>query len=165
MIIPVRTEMPGAAVMMTLCVADQVMQLRKGASLRDLRSPARRLSFMAMLPLLVLGACAETQAPSTIVAAPSSVSIPAPTPTCQAPPGSQADKRDPATAWQKAVDRLRAEDCSQALDPRPTPMRPEYSRNPRQENLDRRSLDPVPNRSFSSTNQGAVFRYHLPFSQ
>jgi hypothetical protein len=124
-----------------------------------------KLGIMAMLPLLLLGACAETQSPTTIAAAPSPVSSPAPTPTCHVPPGSQADKRDSATAWQKAVDRLRAEDCSQALDPQPTPMRPEYSRNPQQENLDRRSLDPVPNRSFSSTNQGAVFRYHIPFSQ
>lgn len=124
-----------------------------------------KLGIMATLSLLLLVACAETQPPTTMTAAASTVSSPAPTPTCQAPLGSQADKRDPATAWQKAVDRLRAEDCSQALDPRPAPMRPEYSRNPRQENMDRRSLDPVPNRSFSSTNQGAVFRYHIPFSQ
>jgi hypothetical protein len=161
----VLSAMPTSAVMKTLGVADQVMQLRKVGSLRDLRGPAWRLSFMAMLPLLLLGACAETQSPTTIAAAPSPVSSPAPTPSCNAPLGSQADRKNPSTPWQSAVDRKRAEDCLQALDPRPAPIRPEYLGNPRQEAMDRRTLDLAPLGLRGRLSQGSNFRDRLPIPE
>jgi hypothetical protein len=140
----VLSAMPTSAVMKTLGVADQVMQLRKVGLLRDRHVPARRLSFLATLPFLLLGACAEPKAPAAIAAAPSPASSPAPTPSCNAPLGNQADKQSPSTPWQSAVDRKRAEDCEQALDPRLAPIRPEYLGNPRQEDMDRRTLDLAP---------------------
>ncbi|MFM7612206.1 MAG: hypothetical protein ACKO9A_25440, partial [Alphaproteobacteria bacterium] len=63
-----------------------------------------------MLPLLLLVACAETQPPTTMTAAASTVSSPAPTPSCNAPLGNQADLQHPSTPWQRAVDLKRAED-------------------------------------------------------
>ena len=136
--------MPAPAMMMKLGVADHIAQVGKVASLRDRHVPARRLSFLATLPFLLLGACAEPKAPATIAAAPSHVSSPAPTPSCNAPLGNQAERQDPSTPWQRAVDRKRAEDCAQALDPRLAPIRPEYLGNPRQEDMDRRTLDLAP---------------------
>ena len=136
--------MPAPAVMMKLGAADHIAQVGKVASLRDRHVPARRLSLLATLPFLVLGACAEPKATATIAAAPSPVSSPAPTPSCNAPLGNQADRQDPSTPWQRAVDRKRAEDCMQALDPRLAPIRPEYLGNPRQEDMDRRTLDLAP---------------------
>ena len=103
-----------------------------------------KLGIMVILPFLLLGACAEPKAPATIAAAPSPVSSPAPTPSCNAPRGNQADKQSPSTPWQRAVDRKRAEDCEQALDPRLAPIRPEYVGNPRQEDMDKRTLDLAP---------------------
>jgi hypothetical protein len=140
----VRSALTASAVRMKLGVADHIAQVGKVASFRDWHVPARRLSFLAVVPFLLLGACAETQAPATIAAAPSPVSSPAPTPSCNAPLGNQADRQDPSTPWQRAVDRKRAEDCTQALDPRPAPIRPEYLGNPRQEDMDRRTLDLAP---------------------
>jgi hypothetical protein len=157
--------MPAPAMMMKLGVADHSAQVGKVASSRDRQVPARRLSFLAVLPFLLLGACAEPKAPATIAAAPSPASSPAPTPSCNAPLGNQADRQDPSTPWQRAVDRKREEDCTQALDPRPAPIRPEYLGNPRREAMDKTSLDPAPRRSFSSITGGALFRYHIPFSQ
>jgi hypothetical protein len=136
--------MPAPAVMMKLGVADHIAQVGKVAPFRDRQVPARRLSFLAVLPFLLLGACAEPKAPATIAAAPSPASSPAPTPSCNAPLGNQADRQDPSTPWQRAVDRKRAEDCMQALDPRLAPIRPEYLGNPRQEDMDRRTLDLAP---------------------
>ena len=103
--------MPAPAVMMKLGAADHIAQVGKVASLRDRHVPARRLSYLAVLPFLLLGACAEPKATATIAAAPSPVSSPAPTPSCNAPLGNQADRQDPSTPWQRAVDRKRAEDC------------------------------------------------------
>ena len=138
------SAMPAPAVMMKLGVADHIAQVVKVASFRDRHVHARRLSFLATLPFLLLGACAEPKAPATIAAAPSPVSSPAPTPSCNAPLGNQADRQNPSTPWQRAVDRKRAEDCEQALDPRLAPIRPEYLGNPRQEDMDRRTLDLAP---------------------
>ena len=121
-----------------------------------------KLGIMAMLPLLLLGACAETQSPTTIAAAPSPVSSPAPTPSCNAPPGSQADKRNPATAWQRAVDGMRAEDCFQALDPQLAPIRREYVGNPRQEAMDKKTLDLAPLGLSARAIQGGEFQHRLP---
>ena len=137
---PIRSAMPGAAVMI-------------------------KLGIMAMLPLLMLGACAEPKATATIAATPSPVSSPAPTPSCNAPPGSQADKRNPSTPWQSAVDRKRAEDCVQALDPRPAPIRPEYLGNPRQEEMDKRTLDLAPTGLRARVGQGGSFRDRLPIPE
>ena len=138
------SAMPAPAMMMKLGVADHIAQVVKVASFRDRHVPARRPSFLAVLPFLLLGACAEPKAPATIAAAPSPVSSPAPTPSCNAPLGNQADRQNPSTPWQRAVDRKRAEDCEQALDPRLAPIRPEYLGNPRQEDMDRRTLDLAP---------------------
>ncbi len=138
------SAMPAPAVMMKLGVADHIAQVVKVASFRDRHVHARRLSFLATLPFLLLGACAEPKAPATIAAAPSPVSSPAPTPSCNAPLGNQADRQNPSTPWQRAVDRKRAEDCEQALDPRLAPIRPEYLGNLRQEDMDRRTLDLAP---------------------
>lgn len=161
----VRSPMPVPTVMMKRGVADHIAQVVKVASSRDRHYPARRLSFVAMLPLplLLLGACAEPQAPATIAAAPSPVSSSAPTPSCNTPLGNQADKQSPSTPWQRAVDRKRAEGCEQALDPRPAPIRPEYVGNPRQEAMDRRTLDFAPTGSRVSVTPGTVFRYKFPF--
>ena len=138
------SAMPAPAVMMKLGVADHIAQVVKVVSFRDRHVHARRLSFLATLPFLLLGACAEPKATATIAAAPSPVSSPAPTPSCNAPLGNQADRQNPSTPWQRAVDRKRAEDCEQALDPRLAPIRPEYLGNPRQEDMDRRTLDLAP---------------------
>ena len=138
------SAMPAPAVMMKLGVADHIAQVVKVASFRDRHVQARRLSFLATLPFLLLGACAEPKATATIAAAPRPVSSPAPTPSCNAPLGNQADRQNPSTPWQRAVDRKRAEDCEQALDPRLAPIRPEYLGNPRQEDMDRRTLDLAP---------------------
>ncbi len=124
-----------------------------------------KLGIMAMLPLLLLGACAEPQATATIAAAPNLASSPAPTPSCNAQPGSQADKRNPSTALQRAVDRKRAEDCMQALDPRPAPSRPEYVGNPRQEDMDKRSLDLAPLGLNVRLGPGGNFRDRLPIPE
>ena len=140
----VRSALTAPAMMMKLGVADRIAQAGKVASSRDRHVPARRLGFLATLPFLLLGACAEPTAPATIAAAPSPVSSPAPTPSCNAPLGNQAGRQDPSTPWQRAVDRKRAEDCMQALDPRLAPIRPEYLGNPRQEDMDRRTLDLAP---------------------
>jgi hypothetical protein len=134
---PMRSAMPGAAVMI-------------------------KLGIMAMLPLLLLGACAEPKATATIAATPSPISSPAPTPSCNAPPGSQADKRNPATAWQSAVDGMRAEDCFQALDPQLAPIRREYVGNPRQEAMDKKTLDLAPLGLSARAIQGGEFRHRLP---
>ena len=158
----VLSAMPTSAVMKTLGVADQVMQLRKVGSLRDLRGPARRLSFMALLPLLLLGACAEPQSPTTIAATPRPVSSPAPTPSCNAPLGNRADKQSPSTPWQRAVDGMRAEDCFQALDPQLAPIRREYVGNPRQEAMDKKTLDLAPLGLSARAIQGGEFRHRLP---
>ena len=144
------------------CAFERLTQLGWAASLRDRCVPVRTLSFMAMLPLLLLGACAETQSPTTIAAAPSPVSSPAPTPSCNAPPGSQADKRNPATAWQRAVDGMRAEDCFQALDPQLAPIRREYVGNPRQEAMDKKTLDLAPLGLSARAIQGGEFQHRLP---
>ena len=157
--------MPAPAVMMKLGVADHIAQVGKVASLRDRHVPARRLSFLAALPLLLLGACAEPKAPATIAAAPSPVSSTAPTPSCDAPLGNQADRQDPSTPWQRAVDRKRAEDCTQALDPRPAPSRPEYVGNPRQEDMDKRSLDLAPLGLNVRLGPGGNFRDRLPIPE
>ena len=138
------SAMPAPAVMMKLGVADHIAQVVKVASFRDRHVHARRLSFLATLPFLLLGACAEPKATATIAAAPRPVSSPAPTPSCNAPLGHQADKQSPSTPWQRAVDRKRVEDCEQALDSRLAPIRPEYVGNPRQEDMDRRTLDLAP---------------------
>ena len=158
----VHSAMPAPAVMMKLGVADHIAQVVKVASLRDRHVPAHRLSFLATLPFLLLGACAEPKAPATIAAAPSPVSSPAPTPSCNGPLGNQADKQSPSTPWQRAVDRKRAEDCEQALDPRPAPIRPEYVGNPRQEDMDRRTLDLAPMGLRARLGQGSSFRDRLP---
>jgi hypothetical protein len=157
--------MPAPAVMMKLGVADHIAQVGKVASFRDRHVHARRLSYLATLPFLLLGACAEPKAPAAIAAAPSPVSSPAPTPSCDGPLGNQADKQSPSTPWQRAIDRKRAEDCMQALDPRPTPNTPGHLGNPRQENMDRRTLDLAPMGSRVSVTGGTVFRYSIPFSQ
>ena len=126
-----------------------------------------KLGIMAMLPLplLMLGACAEPQATATIAAAPNPASSPAPTPNCQTPPSFQADKRNPATAWQRAVDGMRAEDCIRAVDPRPAPSRPEYVGNPRQEDMDKRSLDLAPLGLNVRLGPGGNFRDRLPIPE
>ena len=159
------SAMPAPAVMMKLGVADHIAQVVKVASSRDRHVPAHRLSFLATLPFLLLGACAEPQAPATIAATPSPVSSPAPTPSCNGPLGNQADKQSPSTPWQRAVDRKRAEDCEQALDPRPAPIRPEYVGNPRQEDMDRRTLDLAPMGLRARVGPGGNFRDRLPIPE
>ncbi len=161
----VRSANPAPVVMMKLGVADQITQLGKVASFGDRHVPARRLSFLATLPFLLLGACAEPQAPATIAATPSPVSSPAPTPSCNGSLGNQADKQSPSTPWQRAVDRKRAEDCAQALDPRPAPIRPEYVGNPRQEDMDRRTLDLAPMGLRARVGPGGNFRDRLPIPE
>ena len=159
------SAMPAPAVMMKLGVADQITQVDKVASSRDRQVPARRLSFLATLPFLLLGACAEPKATATIAAAPRPVSSPAPTPSCNGPLGNQADKQSPSTPWQRAIDRKRAEDCMQALDPRPAPSRPEYVGNPRQEDMDKRSLDLAPLGLNARLGPGGNFRDRLPIPE
>ena len=161
----VHSAMPAPAVMMKLAAADQITQVVKVASLRDWYVLAHRLSFLATLPFLLLGACAEPQATATIAAAPSPVSSPAPTPSCNGPLGNQADKQSPSTPWQSAVDRKRAEDCEQALDPRLAPIRPEYVGNPRQEDMDRRTLDLAPMGLRARVGPGGNFRDRLPIPE
>jgi len=161
----VRSAMPAPAVMMKLGVAEQITHPGKVAPFRDRHVPARRLSFLAVLPFLLLGACAEPKAPATIAAAPSLVSSPAPTPSCNGPLGNQADKQSPSTPWQRAIDRKRAEDCTQALDPRPAPSRPEYVGNPRQEDMDKRSLDLAPLGLNARLGPGGNFRDRLPIPE
>ena len=121
-----------------------------------------KLGIMVILPFLLLGACAEPQATATIAAAPNPASSPAPTPNCQTPPSFQADKRNPATAWQRAVDGMRAEDCFQALDPQLAPIRREYVANPRQEAMDKKTLDLAPLGLSARAIQGGEFRHRLP---
>ena len=157
--------MPAPAVMMKLGAAEEITHSGKVASSRDRHVPARRLSYLAVLPLLLLGACAEPKAPATIAAAPSPVSSPAPTPSCNGPLGNQADKQSPSTPWQRAIDRKRAEDCMQALDPRPAPSRPEYVGNPRQEDMDKRSLDLAPLGLNARLGPGGNFRDRLPIPE
>jgi len=157
--------MPAPAMMMKLRVADHSAQVGKVASSRDRHVPARRLSFLAVLPFLLLGACAEPKAPATIAAAPSPVSSSAPTPSCNGPLGNQADRQNPSTPWQRAVDRKRAEDCAQALDPRLAPIRPEYVGNPRQEDMDRRTLDLAPLGLSARVGPGGGFRDRLPIPE
>lgn len=159
----VRRTMPAFAVIMKLGVADDIAQVVKVTLFRDRHFPARRLSFLAVLPFMLLGACAETPPAARMAAAPSPVSSPAPTPSCNGPLGNQANKQSPSTPWQSAVDRKRAEDCTQAVDPRPAPIRPEYIGNPRQEAMDRRTLDFAPTGSRVSVTPGTVFRYNIPF--
>ena len=159
------SAIPSPAVMMKRGVADHIAQVVKVASFRDRHFPARRLSFVATLPFLLLGACAEPQAPATIAAAPSPVSSSAPTPSCNTPLGNQADKQSPSTPWQRAIDRKRAEDCMQALDPRPAPSRPEYVGNPRQEDMDKRSLDLAPLGLNARLGPGGNFRDRLPIPE
>jgi hypothetical protein len=161
----VRSALPAPAMMLKLGVADHIAQVVKVASFRDRHFPARRLSFLTALPLLLLGACAEPKAPATIAAAPSPASSPAPTPSCNAPLGNQADRQDPSTPWQRAVDRKRAEDCMQALDPRLAPTRPEYLGNPRQEDMDRRTLDLAPMGLRARVGPGGNFRDRLPIPE
>ena len=161
----VHSAMPAPAVMMKLGVADHIAQVVKVASFRDRHFPARMLSFLATLPLLLLGACAEPKAAATIAAAPSPVSSPAPAPSCNAPLGNQADKQSPSTPWQSAIDRKREEDCLQALDPRPAPSRPEYVGNPRQEDMDKRSLDLAPLGLNARLGPGGNFRDRLPIPE
>ena len=161
----VRSLMPVPTVIMNRGVAGDIAQVGKVASSRDRHVQAHRLSFLTVLPLLLLGACAETQPPTTITAAASTVSGPAPTPSCDAPQGNQADKQNPSTPWQRAIDRKRAEDCLQALDPRPAPIRPEYLGNPRQEAMDRRTLDLAPLGLRSRLGQGSSFRDRLPIPE
>ena len=159
------SAMPAPAVMMKLGVADHIAQVVKVASFRDRHVHARRLSFLATLPFLLLGACAEPKAPASIAAAPSPVSSPAPTLSCDGPLGNQADKQSPSTPWQRAIDRKRAEDCMQALDPRPAPSRPEYVGNPRQEDMDKRSLDLAPLGLNARLGPGGNFRDRLPIPE
>jgi hypothetical protein len=59
----VRSAMPAPAVMMKLGAAEQITHPGKVASYRDRQLPARRLCFLAVLPFLLLGACAEAPAP------------------------------------------------------------------------------------------------------
>jgi hypothetical protein len=161
----VLSAMPTSAVMKTLGVADQVMQLRKVGLLRDRHVPARRLSFLATLPFLLLGACAEPKAPAAIAAAPSPASSPAPTPSCNAPLGNQADRQNPSTPWQRAVDRKRVEDCEQALDPRPAPIRPLHLASPREEVRDGRTLDLAPMGLRARESQGRFFDDRIPIPE
>ena len=161
----VRSALTAPAMMMKLGVADHIAQVGKVASLRDRHVPARRLRFLATLPFLLLGACAEPKATATIAAAPSTVSSLAPTPSCNAPLGNQADRQDPSTPWQRAVDRKRTEDCMQAVDPRPAPSRPEYVGNPRQEDMDKRSLDLAPLGLNARLGPGGNFRDRLPIPE
>lgn len=154
-----------SAVAKKRCGAERTLPMGNAGPSRDFHVPARTLSFLTVLPLLLLGACAETQPPMTIAAAPSTVSGPAPTPSCNAPQGNQADKQNPSTPWQRAIDRKRAEDCEQALDPRPAPSRPEYVGNPRQEAMDRRTLDLAPLGLRGRLSQGSSFRDRLPIPE
>jgi hypothetical protein len=147
------------------CAFERLTQLGWAASLRDRCVPVRTLSFMATLPLLLLGACAETQPPTAITATPSPVSSLAPTPSCNAPLGNQADRQNPSSAWQRAVDRKLAEDCIRAVDPRPAPSRPEYVGNPRQEDMDKRSLDLAPLGLNVRLGPGGNFRDRLPIPE
>ena len=124
-----------------------------------------KLGIMAMLPLLLLGACAEPKATATIAATPSPVSSPAPTPSCNAPLGNQADRQDPSTPWQRAVDRTRAEDCMQALDPRLAPIRPLHLASPREEVRDGRTLDLAPMGLRARESQGRFFDDRIPIPE
>jgi hypothetical protein len=140
----VRSAMPASTVRMNLGVADQVTHVGKVALPRDRHVLVRRLSVLATLPFLLLCACAEPQAPATMAAAPSPVSSPAPTPSCNTPPSFQADRQNPATPWLRAVDRERLAECSDTLDPRPAPMPAGHLGNPTQEAMDRRTLNLAP---------------------
>jgi hypothetical protein len=161
----VHSAMPAPAVMMKLAAADHIAQVGKVASSRDRHVPARRLSYLAVLPFLLLGACAEPKAAATIAAAPGPVSSPAPTPSCNGPLGNQADKQSPSTPWQRAVDRKRVEDCEQALDSRLAPIRPEYVGNPRQGDMDKRTLDLAPLGLSARAGPGGNFRDRLPIPE
>jgi hypothetical protein len=103
--------MPAPAVMMKLCAAKQITHPGKVAPFRDWQVPARRLSFLAVLPFLLLGACAEAPAPEPRASLPvqRNLASPAPTP-CTIPNTGQTDtpnvlnSPDPSSR-----DRLRAE--------------------------------------------------------
>jgi hypothetical protein len=108
--------MPAPAVMMKLCAANQITHPGKAASYRDRHVPARRLSFLAVLPFLLLGACAEAPAPRAALPVQRNLASPAPTP-CTIPNTGQTDtpnvlnSPDPSSR-----DRLRAE-CIWAVPP------------------------------------------------
>jgi hypothetical protein len=103
------SAMPAPAVMMKLCAAKQTTHPGKVASYRDRHVPARRLSFLAVMPFLLLGACAEAPAPRAALPVQRNLASPAPTP-CTIPNTGQADtpnvlnSPDPSSR-----DRLRAE--------------------------------------------------------
>jgi hypothetical protein len=158
----VRIAMPAFAVRMNLGVADQVTHVGKVALPRDRHVLVRSLSSLATLPFLLLGACAEPQAPPTMAAAPTPVASVAPTPSCNAPPSSQADRQNPATPWLRAVDRERLAECTDALDPRPAPLPPGHLGNPTQEAMDRRTLDLAPAGVPARLFQGGEYRQRIP---
>jgi hypothetical protein len=101
--------MPAPAMVMKLGVGDHSAQVGKVASSRDRHVPARRLSFLAVLPFLLLGACAEAPAPRAALPVQRNVSAPAPTP-CTIPNTGQADTPNVLNSPDASSrDRLRAE--------------------------------------------------------
>ena len=108
--------MPAPAVMMKLGVADHIAQVGKVAPFRDWQVPARRLSFLAVLPFLLLGACAEAPAPRAALPAQRNVSAPAPTP-CTIPNTGQADTPNVLNSSHPSItDRLTVE-CLRGVPP------------------------------------------------
>ena len=108
--------MPAPAVMMKLGVADHIAQVGKVAPFRDRQVPARRLSFLAVLPFLLLGACAEAPAPRAALPAQRNVSAPAPTP-CTIPNTGQADTPNVLNSSHPSItDRLTVE-CLRGVPP------------------------------------------------
>jgi len=112
----VRSAKPAPVVMIKLGVADQITQVGKVAPFRDRQVPARRLSFLAVLPFLLLGACAEAPAPRAALPAQRNVSAPAPTP-CTIPNTGQADTPNVLNSSHPSItDRLTVE-CLRGVPP------------------------------------------------
>ncbi len=138
---PVRSIILATAAMMAARFARRKRHRASAAVFRGRYGATSGFRFSIMLPLALLCACAETQPPASTPSAPSPVASPAPTPSCNAPPSSQANRQNPATPWLRAVDRERAGECNEALDPRPAPFPPSHLGNPTQEAMDRRTLE------------------------
>ncbi len=159
---PVRSIILTSAAMMGARCAHRKRHRASAAASQGRRGATGGFSFGALLPLILLCACAETQTPASTPSAPTPVASVAPTPSCNAPPSSQADRQNPATPWLRAVDRERLAECTDALDPRPAPFPPGHLGNPTQEAMDRRTLDLAPAGLPVRLFQGGEYRQRIP---
>jgi hypothetical protein len=159
---PVRSILLTTAAMMGKPFALRKHHRASAAAFQGRYGATSRFRFSITFPLAFLFACAEPQAPATMAAAPSPVSSPAPTPSCNTPPSFQAVKQNPATPWLRAVDRERLAECSNTLDPRPAPMPAGHLGNPVQEAMDRRTLNFAPAGLPARLVQGGEYRQRIP---